>query len=169
MLAAFDIALAAGVAWGGPENGSPQTDLWELPKGEHNLDRALSIVGDCTGNLVRNRGIKIVAVEAVMLKTGRQHSAYSLFLLASLGAVVRYAAERNGASVMPPVDVRTWRKTVLGQGNLVTEEAVAAIFKRCDQLGWDHKEDHNVAEACGLWYHSMALRFPKWRPGKRKS
>lgn len=46
--------------------------------------------------------------------------------------------------------IRTWRKGVLGRGDLPGEVAKRAMVKHCRLLGWD-APDHNAAEAAGIW------------------
>jgi hypothetical protein len=62
------------------------------------------------------------------------------------------------------VPVERWRKSFLGgTGFFSTEDAKIGALNRCHLLGWP-VIDHNAAEACGLFFHAMARRSPKWRP-----
>jgi hypothetical protein len=46
--------------------------------------------------------------------------------------------------------ISTWRKHFLGKGNHPGPIAKGLAMQRCALLGWDH-EDHNSAEAGGIW------------------
>lgn len=118
-----------------------------------------TVMGLCKFNKV-----EIFLVEAAMPKVDREHSQYSAFLLMSLSAVAREAANTHGARVYP-IACQTWRKTFIGSGNLSGDESKQLAMKRCQQLEWAY-QDHNAAEALGLWYHGMATHFPRWHPQK---
>ena len=105
-----------------------------------------------------------LAIEAPMRQINSAHSAESLIVLVSLHAVAREAARAAGVAKCDLPDCKTWRKAFLGRSDLSTADAKAAAIQRCKILGWP-VEDHNVAEACGLWFHAMALKYPRWRPG----
>jgi hypothetical protein len=49
-----------------------------------------------------------------------------------------------------PAHIRTWRKAVLGQGNLKGDIAKARMMAMCRRMQLD-PPDHNAAEAAGIW------------------
>lgn len=164
MILALDVSLSTGSAFGSDKARAPLAWLYELPHGRAKFDDALRMLRSNVRELCRVHGVTELVVEACMMKVDRWHSAESLFILASLGAVAREAARSHGARVHA-VPAKAWRATFLGNGNLSTEDAKAGALKRCAQLGWPCT-DHNCAEAMGLWFHFMAERYPRWQPGK---
>lgn len=162
-VASFDPSLSTGVAWGAPEKGAPMTALYELPPGKAAQGRAFSILRGAALALVQAHKIVHIVVEAPMLQITRKHSAYSLQLQVSLTAILAEVAHTSGCTYAE-VAVQSWRKTFIGRGDLPGEESKDMACKRCTQLGWLYRNDHNVAEASGLWFHEMANRFPRWRP-----
>jgi hypothetical protein len=168
MLLALDISLTTGFALGGVSNGAPRTGLFRLPEGDHNFDRALQMLREGVMMQCRFNKVEIVAIEAAMQKVNWQHSAYAAFLLTSLSAVAREAAQRHGARIML-VNVKTWRSSFIGNGNMEGEKAKRAACARCDLLGWNYRDGNNqesddIAEACGLFFYAMGTTYPRWRP-----
>lgn len=163
MIAAGDISLTTGISWGGQHDGRPRNMLIKLPEGESNFDRALSILRSSVYALCRVEKIEAVAVEAAMMNVDWQHSKYAAFLLVSLSAVFREAAQSAGAQIIEPVAASTWRSTFLGSARGTTAELKRRAMDRNDQLGWSY-QDHNTAESNCLWAHCMALRYRHWAP-----
>lgn len=162
MILALDISLTTGIAWGGPQQARPRTSVWKLPEGEVHFDRALSGLRGSVMAMLKVEPIKVVAIEAAMQKVDWQHSAYAAYLLTSLCAVAREAAQTHGVEVVA-VATSTWRHSILGTARLTTDEAKARAKKHCDTLGWGY-QDHNAAEASCLWSYLMALKFKSWAP-----
>lgn len=163
MILALDIALATGWACGGPTMGAPDAGVIHLPNG--NLDRGLVSLREWVAMKVRTNAVTTVFIEAPMKQINWKHGAASLIVLVSLHAVAREAAARSGAEVRL-ANCQTWRKSFLGRGNLSTEDAKAGAIRRCGQLGWPHGDDHNAAEAMGIFYWAMAGAHPRWQPGR---
>ena len=166
MLLALDISLTTGAAWGGPSSHSPRSAVCKLPEGRDNFDRALVGLRDYVMMMCKFEKVEIVAIEAAMRRVDREHSEYAAFLLTSLSAVAREAASRHGARIVP-AECHTWRRHFIGSGNLSGEDSKRAAMKMCDRLGWTY-QDHNAAEACGVWHWGMARHFPKWNPPKMR-
>lgn len=164
MILALDVSLSTGSAFGSEKTRAPRSFVYELPHGTAKFDDALRMLRSNVRELCRAHGVTDLVIEKCLMKVDRWHSAESLFILASLGAVAREAARAHGARVHP-IPIKMWRSTFLGNGNLSTEDAKAGALKRCAQLGWPCT-NHNAAEAMGLFYHFMAERYPKWQPGK---
>jgi len=65
------------------------------------------------------------------------------------------------------VEVKTWRKYALGQGNLKGSIAKARCIELCKQLDWHlpltkgGNPDHNAAEAAGIWLWACAQMNPR--------
>lgn len=64
------------------------------------------------------------------------------------GLYIGIARARGIKVVTAPIS--TWRKAVLGKGNLKGEQAKYLMMMRCKHLGWS-APDHNAAEAAGIW------------------
>lgn len=56
--------------------------------------------------------------------------------------------------------ISTWRKHFIGKGNYPGKIAKDMALQRCDLLGWD-AEDHNAAEAAGIWDWACATFMGK--------
>lgn len=79
-----------------------------------------------------------------------------VYRLIGLGFIVDCVADELG---IPSWDVEkpTWRKEILGRGNLKTDDAKKRATDYCRQHGW-HPADDNAAEAlCILDYHLRLL------------
>lgn len=164
MLLALDISLTTGWAFGGPTDPAPTGGVWRFQEGKHNFPRALVSMRQSVLRVLCNPGITHMVVEAPMLKIDRWHSAYSLYMLVSLGAVAREVAQERGVPLTDPAS-NVWRKAVHGHGNLSTDDAKRAAETRCKQLGWSFVDD-NEAEAKCIWYHTATQLWPKWPPAK---
>lgn len=158
---AIDAALRLGAAWGAPNAARPYTAVVDYPREEHNYHRALISARQWTGMMVKTQKIDLVLIEAAMPKVDRDHSYYTAFLLISLQAVIREAACSAGARV-EPISCKTWRAHFIGNGNLDGETSKKLAMQRCDQLGYTY-QDHNAAEAAGLWDYGV------WTYCKRSS
>lgn len=71
------------------------------------------------------------------------------------GAYIGIAAAA-GVKVVE-VHIRTWRKSVLGMGNLPGARAKYLMMQQCKHLGWN-APDHNAAEAAGIWLWACSQR-----------
>lgn len=156
-LAAFDVASATGVAFGGQGSSCPSFITWKLPP-LSDLDRAMVSLFDSVSQLLGLIKAKHVYIEAPLYITGRsQQTALDLI---SLAAVARCAAHRHGARVRL-VHVQTVRKHFVGAGR--PENPKQAVMQRCRLLGWTPADD-NQGDAGALWAYGMAQVYPKWSP-----
>lgn len=159
MLLALDISLTTGAAWGNAQADRPRTAVVKLPEGLQNFDRALVGLREWVAMTCRFEKVEFLLVEAALRVVDRNHSDYSAFLLTSLSAVAREAGARSGAHV-EPVECDKWRKHFLGTARVSTAEGKAGAIKRCEQLGYTY-QDHNAAEACGVWDYGRAKFYSR--------
>jgi hypothetical protein len=157
VLLALDISLTTGAAWGRVGEARPRTAVIKLPAKEENFDRALVGLREWVAMTCRFEKVEFCLVEAALRVVDSEHSDYSAFLLTSLSAVAREAAKRAGAHV-EAVKCDDWRKHFLGTARVSTEEGKRGAKKRCDQLGYTY-QDHNAAEAAGVWDYGIARHF----------
>ena len=157
---ALDTATNCGWALGSESGGKPTCGVWNLP--ENGLDRAMVALRDNVMWACKSSGVKTLVYEATLQKVDRFHGRRVNEVLLMLQAVAREAAFRNGCDIRGYA-TNTWRKTFLGNGSLITEEAKRAALHRCKILGWP-TETHDAAEACGLLYHHLSTTVQTWRP-----
>lgn len=165
MILSLDISLTTGWAVGGEKDMQPGSGVWRFPEGPHNLARALVSMRQSVMRVLCDPKMTHMVVEAPLLKIDREHSAYSLYMLVSLGAVAREVAQERGIPVTDPSS-NEWRKAVFGKGNYTTVEAKRAAEGRCKQLKWTFA-DHNEAEAKCIWYYEATRRWPRWSPTRK--
>lgn len=70
-------------------------------------------------------------------------------------------AKAAGAEIMP-VHIATWRKCVLGKGNMPGVDAKRAMMEQCRRLGWP-AETHDAAEAGGIHIYASGVVLGKAR------
>lgn len=160
MLLALDISLTTGAAWGNLQAVRPHTAVINLPDGTQNFNRALVGLREWVAMTCRFEKVTHCIVEAAMRTIDRNHSDYSAFLLTSLSAVAREAACRAGVLIVEPAECEIWRRHFIGSGHLPGPIAKAKCLARCDALGYTY-QDHNAAEACGVWHYGMNKFFGK--------
>ncbi|MDZ5448909.1 hypothetical protein [Labrys sp. ZIDIC5] len=91
----------------------------------------------------------LVVLEAPLVRSGDKDGQNRAILLLGLTAVVRSAA--NSRSIRCELaHVGTWRKYMLGNGNLPGADAKRRAMAICKQIGMPAK-NHDEAEACGVW------------------
>jgi Holliday junction resolvasome RuvABC endonuclease subunit len=167
MLLAIDASTSAtGYAFGTEKDGAPRCGLWKLPGGADLVfDRTLAIISESVSQLCNLIKPNSVVIEAPLLLVDSEHSAYTTGLLVQLTGAVRAAAARAGATTSLAA-VSTVRKTFIGERGIGRAEAKRKVMERCRMLGWDHHGSDDIADAMATWYHAMATRYPKWKPGK---
>ena len=74
-------------------------------------------------------------------------------------AIIGACAYHRGIFKIERHKVADVRGLFIGRRNLKTDDAKAAVMRRCRQLGWD-VADHNAADACALWAYECSLRRP---------
>lgn len=70
-------------------------------------------------------------------------------------------AKAAGAEVMP-VHIASWRKCVLGKGNMPGADAKRAMMEQCRRLGWP-AETNDSAEAAGIHQYASGVMLNKAR------
>lgn len=64
-------------------------------------------------------------------------------------------AKAAGVEVLP-VHIASWRKCVLGKGNMPGADAKRAMMEQCRRLGWP-TETHDGAEAAGIHIYASGI------------
>lgn len=159
-LLAFDLATRCGVAFG-PTDGDPR--LWTVDIGStdpHEGARFAQAEIAIKGIIKANQPTRI-AVESAMTQGGAGAAKTKLTLIGYRAILMRcaFAAGRIPVEEMAPA---TWRKHFLGNGRLSGAKAKRETEKRCASLGW-WAEDHNAAEAAGLW-DAVACKYGRQSP-----
>lgn len=163
MLIALDInSKRCGVAFGGVADGAPRVLTWALPGGLDipTLSRGAASLYSSLSGLSKLVHPEHVFIEAPLQMTDR--SAHTeLVLIALFGAAC--AAGANAGANVNTGHVGTWRRHFIGRGNMPGKEAKAATIARCHLFGWK-VENHDEADAAGLWSFGMSITYPKWAP-----
>jgi hypothetical protein len=81
-------------------------------------------------------------------------------LLYGLPAIIAACAYHRGIYKIERHKVADVRGLFIGRRGLKTNDAKAAVMRRCRQLGWAVEEDHNAADACALWAYDCSLVEP---------
>lgn len=81
--------------------------------------------------------------------------------LAGLHAVIRGVAYLRGCHQISTATVGDIRAHFIGERSFRRDEAKAAVFERCQKLGWNC-EDENQSDALALWSYACALIDPTW-------
>ena len=161
MILALDLAEQAGWCLGGPESASPKFGTLNLPGvSDRKLDRSLAALHDWVVPLCKISRVKIVLIEAPWVAPGRdEHNVAAGFYLVGAARLAAYHAD-----ALPVLqNVKTVRAMFIGNGNLPRDEAKAASFARCQQLGWS-PSNLDEGDAGALWYWGMVTTYPKWQP-----
>jgi Holliday junction resolvasome RuvABC endonuclease subunit len=134
---------------------------WTMP-GAEDLPRACAAISQSLAELCKMVHPSIVAIEAPLTIINSTYGARPAFVLMSLYGAAAGAAHSAGARVVDG-HIGTWRKAFLGKGNLPGKEAKRLAMERCEKLGWK-VENHDEADAAGLWAWAMANNFRQWKP-----
>lgn len=103
----------------------------------------------------------LVAIEMPMPTQARQGETNERAIAASYGMHAIFVGVAKAWKIeVLEVSVRTWRRYFLGMGNLPGERAKIAAMRLCRQLQWI-TEDHNGAEAAGIWSWGCAQVQPQ--------
>jgi hypothetical protein len=89
--------------------------------------------------------------------TGVTQFRTSLITLGLYGTLIGIA--KAAGTTVVPAHIATWRKHILGRGNLSGDDAKRAMMTLCRQLNWP-AVDHNAAEAGGIWLWACGFRRP---------
>lgn len=164
MLLAIDASTTAtGFAFGTQNDGVPKGGVWRLPgAADHVFDITLARLGRSISELCKMLKVEHVAIETPIIAMGANNAAHTMAALLQLTGAVRMAAGMAGASVRMCA-ISSVRKTFVGQGNLKSAAAKAAVQARCKLLGWPFQDD-NQADANAVWCHAMSLQYPAWAP-----
>lgn len=161
-LVSLDInSRRVGVAIGDADSQAPRCFSWSMP-GAEDLPRACASISSLLSELCKMEHPAIVVIEAPLTIINSQYGARPAFVLMSLYGAAAGAAHNGGARVVDG-NISTWRKSFLGRGNLPGKEAKRLATERCAQLGWK-VENHDEADAAGLWAWAMATNFRNWKP-----
>lgn len=158
MLLSCDVnSNRTGYMFGGPSDGAPRGGVWKMPGGD-DLPRACAALYNSISELSKLIHPKIVVIEAP-LQMGHRSARTALVLISLYGAAC--AAGNNAGARVIPANVATWRKHFVNQG--FPDNAKDAVAERCRILGWS-VDNHDEADAAGIWSWGMATNFPKWSP-----
>lgn len=163
MLFALDLnPTRCGWAVGGPADSRPRSGSWKLfgTETEADLARSCRALYNSISDLGKLLHPNIVYYEAPFDNhrgNTNHRSARGQF---SVAAIAMAAGLNAGAQVVP-VQVQSWRKTFCGHGR--PEDPKAATMARCRLFGWE-VDNHDEADAVGIWVHAMSLRYASWAP-----
>lgn len=162
MLLALDInSNRTGFAFGGPSDGAPRAGCWRVP-GAEDLPRACGALSNSIKELAALIKPKFVVIEApLQIQGGGSNARVALVLISLYGAAI--GASHTAGAFTIDGHVGTWRKHFIGVGNLKSDEAKRATIERCRLLGWP-AQNHDEADACGLWSWGMATNYRQWAP-----
>jgi hypothetical protein len=161
MILALDIATRMGWALGKPGEvpragtvrfGSDDASLWA--RYAHALTWAIDQFIHKPGERVTRLVIEDqLNPQAFSSKEGAE-------LLYGLPAIIAACAYHRGIYKIERHKVADVRGLFIGRRGLKTNDAKAAVMRRCRQLGWAVGEDHNAADACALWAYDCSLVEP---------
>lgn len=147
-----NLGWAATVEVGRP----PAADVWLLD-GPRVLHQLYAQVRNSIEDLIaEHRPDELIYVPALV--GGKGHTMTKQ--LNGVEAVAILAAYDKG--VRPrPVSESAARGLLLGRKVMPSDEAKAAALAWCDERGWPHRNDDNVADACIIWAaRQRVLRLP---------
>lgn len=151
MVLALDPATLTGVADGEP-GGTPRLSVVRLRHDpDDETDDLFRRAAEWLWRRIATEPPDVMAIELPVpphrARGVTQHST-TVLTMGLYGLFVGIARAR-GIKVVH-AHIATWRKCVLGKGNLPGDQAKRAMLMRCKQLGWN-APDHNAAEAAGIW------------------
>lgn len=153
-----------GVACGGERDGAPRCYSWPLfgMASEDDMARSWAVLYTSISDLCKVIHPRFVYYEAPFNpQDGKGHTNAQAIRSGLSLAAIAMAAGRNSGAVTKPGHTQSWRKTFVGQGR--PADPKEATLARCRLLGWK-VNNHDEADAAGLWAHAMSLHFPKWAP-----
>jgi len=116
---------------------------------------------------IREEAIVRVVVETPLnpnFKTGFTNIG-TIRLLMGLAAVMEGAAHKLGVWHIEEIAVMTWRKHVLGKGNIKGPAAKKMVLRLCRDLGMEPR-NNNESDAAGLWFAATKYPIPPELIGK---
>ena len=158
---ALDLATTTGIARG-KVGADPIADTITFAKhaGAHDsavFAKALS----WASAYLKDRAPDLIFIEAMLppdAMKGRTSRAVR-DRLAGLHAVIRGVAHLRGCYRIETVTVGDVRAHFIGERKLKRNEAKAAVFERCQRLGWKC-ENENESDALALWSYGCAQVDP---------
>lgn len=157
-LLSLDLATKLGWAYGNTEAGDPVSGSFQLPKTGNELGPFLAAYGRWLQPMVQNHGIELIVMEEPIMPNGMTQMATLLKLYNLVGTTER-GAYHWGVPVRQ-VPAGSWKKAFCGKGNFGKKTSPYPPIVRCHELGWDHVNDDNEADALGLWVYSAGAVTP---------
>lgn len=160
---AVDCATRTGVAFGAP---GLAPDICTFNFRKHRTDTPEDIFGRAVAfaaTRFRDHRPDVMAIEEP-LPGGKSRNADSTSIAHGLYGIFTGVAKAKGVHVLP-APIGTWRKFFIGRGNLPGAKAKAECVALCRRLGWHVPgDDHNAAEAAGIWAWACAIEAPRQSP-----
>lgn len=152
---ALDLGTVTGVAVGcAGEAPALQTEI--LGKGlEHGA--RFSALRRTVGRLLTDHGPDLLVIEAP-IPAGPKGKAARLELAYGYRASV-YDAAYTRATRVREFSVSSVRAHFIGEGNMESEAAKAAVFSRCRSLGWD-PQNTDESDAAAVWDLACSILAP---------
>lgn len=172
IIAAFDQAVV-GIGWAYGEPGSVPTRGWqELPNYGNNTARLGKYVREWAIKFLKSTGAERVFFEQVIVRKFGLHMP-TLQKQLKVASAIETAAEMVGLEDHAyEVLIADWRREfhhglspAKGRGD-ESEAWKALALKECAARNW-WTEDHNVAEACGIWDFGCKCEDPTYRARAR--
>lgn len=160
---ALDPATRTGIAFGEPGRAP---DICTVNFRRSRNDDVEDIFGRAVAfaaTRFRDRRPDVLAIEAP-LPGGKSKNASATVIALGLYGIFTGIARAKGVRVLP-APIGSWRKFFLGRGNLKGPAAKAECVALCRRLGWEVPgDDHNAAEAAGIWAWACAIETPRAAP-----
>ena len=162
MLLALDInSKRVGYAFGDQETSHPRTGSWALAgcENEDDLQRSCGYLLESILALSKVIHPTVIVYEAPFAPQNGRGSANVVRALFSLSGVAMGAGATLQARLLS-AHVATWRKAFTGHG--FPKNPKTATIEACHARGWE-PQNHDAADAAGVWFWGMCACFPKWR------
>jgi hypothetical protein len=140
-----------GIAEGVP-GSTPRLQTLRFATDE--LDGPVEIFGHAAAwfsQYLESHTLSVLAIEIPLM-------VHNPMIVAGLYAIFTGMARARGVRVMP-VTIAEWRRYFLGRGRLDGATAKREAVRICRSLKWE-AEDHNAAEAAGVWLWCCAQLSP---------
>lgn len=146
----LDLSSHAGWATCAGDGTRPASGVWELPWTNEirNIGGMLHRLDTAMTKVIKAREVKMCAIEEPFQSYGAKSAKIQLMLWNLVGTAQMVCHRENVDYVI--VQPQRWRTLFVGSGNMGTDEAKDAAVERCRELDWP-AQDHNAAEACGIW------------------
>jgi len=161
---ALDIATTSGAAFDGPGDKPVFATLKTSIDGEV-FGPAYSKFRAWVLDLLAVNSPDLLVIEAPWVPSGSRapsHPTSTVIprVLLGLAAIAEQVAEERRVEVVE-LAVNTVRKHFIGHGRARNPKTL--VKRRCGQLGWIVRDDHQ-ADAAALWCYAKSIRDPKWAP-----